>query len=370
MSLPYYQVIIAGAGPAGCACAIVLKQAGFNVCLVDDPDNKELKVGESLPGAAIRLLERLNISGLEELVGADNYNNCVANVSAWGSEQWQYNDAMLNPEGGGWHLNRAQFDQALRQLTIKQGVNFIQGKASALNKKSLHDKQQLTVDLPDKSSKKLQCEWLVDATGRPSVVSKLNGKYKKRFDHQIATIAWLKADNINTDHMTRIKSVAKGWWYSAKLPDGKRVIAFFSLSTDAMALAKNPTNFVDACNRSKTLPNEISPQNLYGDIKVSDAGVSQLNEVINSKWLAIGDAAISFDPLSSQGIFFALYSGIKGGEAILACKEMTTDKTAVITYQQLVDNVFHANQKSRQFYYASETRFCEQIYWQQRFHKL
>jgi flavin-dependent dehydrogenase len=362
----YYQVIIAGAGPAGCACAIVLNQAGFTVCLVDDPDNKTLKVGESLPGAAIRLLERLKISGLEQLVGAGNYKTCVANASAWGSEQWQYNDAMLNPEGGGWHLNRAQFDQALRQTAIKQGVSFVQGKVTALNKRAI-DKQQVTIETPDKSQQQLQCEWLVDATGRPSVVSKLNGKNKKRFDHQVAAVAWLKANSADTDNMTRIKSVNQGWWYSARLPDGKRVIAFFSLSRETTALAKQPANFVQACNHSKILPNEILQQQLAGDIKLSDAGVSQLNEVICDKWLAIGDAAISFDPLSSQGIFFALYSGIRGAEAILACKEMETGEAAMNTYQQQVDNVFQANQKARQYHYASEARFSEQTYWQQRF---
>jgi len=35
-----------------------------------------------------------------------------------------------------------------------------------------------------------------------------------------------------------------------------------------------------------------------------------------NRWIAIGDSAVSFDPLSSQGMLTALYSAKLGAEAI------------------------------------------------------
>jgi 2-polyprenyl-6-methoxyphenol hydroxylase-like FAD-dependent oxidoreductase len=59
MPLLEYDIVIVGAGPAGCAAALRLRQQGLRVALVDDVKQGRLKVGESLPGASIRLLQSL-----------------------------------------------------------------------------------------------------------------------------------------------------------------------------------------------------------------------------------------------------------------------------------------------------------------------
>jgi flavin-dependent dehydrogenase len=40
-----------------------------------------------------------------------------------------------------------------------------------------------------------------------------------------------------------------------------------------------------------------------------EAGGARLEPLHGNGWLACGDAALSFDPLSSQGLLTALYSG-------------------------------------------------------------
>ena len=39
-------------------------------------------------------------------------------------DNWTYNDAIKNPENGGWHILRHKFDAALRELALKNGVVF------------------------------------------------------------------------------------------------------------------------------------------------------------------------------------------------------------------------------------------------------
>jgi hypothetical protein len=51
----------------------------------------------------------------------------------------------------------------------------------------------------------------------------------------------------------------------------------------------------------------------------TDARSSRLERFHGEGWLAAGDAAIAFDPLSSQGILSALYSGLKSGQAVVGC---------------------------------------------------
>ena len=44
----YYDIIIIGAGPAGCSAAINL-QPGLRVALIDRTEKAQFKIGESLP---------------------------------------------------------------------------------------------------------------------------------------------------------------------------------------------------------------------------------------------------------------------------------------------------------------------------------
>src|ERR1700744_3789908 len=56
-----YDVVIAGAGPAGCACALGLKDAGLKVAMLDKATFPRDKVcGDAIPGRAIKTLNNID----------------------------------------------------------------------------------------------------------------------------------------------------------------------------------------------------------------------------------------------------------------------------------------------------------------------
>ncbi|MEY4902326.1 MAG: hypothetical protein RLZZ292_141 [Bacteroidota bacterium] len=351
-----YDIAIAGAGIAACAAAILLQQTGQRVCMLDDVAETSLKIGEALPGAAKRLLLRLGISGIEALLPSTAFKPCVANVSAWKSNQWTYRDAMFNPEGGGWHLCRNQFDAALRAYTVRQGVTHYAARIANIRPTQEQDAYSITFkktsdDLPSA----IQAKWVIDATGRASFISKTFFKITKTaFSQQMAAVAWLHCPTEDAhDQTTRIKSVANGWWYTARLPNATRVLAFCGQSNAIATCIREPETFVQACNSANLLPYTISSDIFAAPLRAADASVTKLDSVGDDGWLAIGDAVLSFDPLSSQGMFFAMYSGIQGAETILNCFENPSKTTFFLQqYQQLVQNVFDAQQQARAYYYG------------------
>lgn len=399
--------MVVGSGPAGCACAIALAldPLNFNVYLVDnekviDQTNKAIfKVGESLPGAAMRLLNRLGIANIDDLLSSKDYKQCIGNVSAWGQDNWFHQDAMINPEGSGWHLSRHRFDLALREKAIALGVKFIDGKVGEIKDNSaavnITSTSETSPDYPSSVNKNkkwaikvflqndeqvvLNSDWCVDATGRQSFLSKKLGEKKIRLDTQMAALCWLKPNSNDIDNTTRIKSARDGWWYSARLPCGHRVLAFFSLPRNITKFFKQPSDYISEANDIGIVPYKISEESMQSQLQVTDASVSKLQKACGVGWLAVGDAALSFDPLSSQGMFFALYSGIRGAESILLShsSEGTTDDIAAKTmenslaqYQQTIDKVFKVNQNSQRYYYANEGRFTNSKYWSTRFVKV
>ena len=368
-SLIKYDVVIAGAGPAGCAAAIRLKQMNLKVCLIDDRDASRLKVGESLPGAAIRLLATLGIEDLEKLMPRKNYIESKANISAWGKEGWEHSDAISNPEGGGWHIQRNVFDAALLKYAKEKGVHHYKGKIGRIKKVTKSNKETCLIEFKTKKETlpdQLISKWVIDGTGRSSAVLKQFEIERVEYGEQWAVICWMKSSKEDVDTSTRIKSVKNGWWYTSKLPDNSRVVVFHGLSDSAAYLVRNPNEFIRQINKIGLISYQVSIGDMLQEVSVKRAGVSKPTQVIDANWLAIGDAALSFDPISSQGIFFALYSGIRGAETI-ACILNSEEKTLryLQDYSKKIHKVFTSNERSRKYFYTQEVRYQEDPYWQQ-----
>src|SRR6266849_9574720 len=71
---------------------------------------------------------------------------------------------------------------------------------------------------------------------------------------------------------------------------------------------------------------------------VMAANSSRLNRTIGKNWLAVGDAAITFDPLSAQGVHKALDSGLRAAHSLEG--HLSGDDFALQGYARDVDHRF------------------------------
>jgi flavin-dependent dehydrogenase len=213
----------------------------------------------------------------------------------------------------------------------------------------------------------LTARYLVDATGRRAFVSRQLGIERRRLSRQSAIVGWLRHPVSDVERTTRSKSVSDGWWYTARLPKGARVVAFHGLPAAIASLRKDPALFAARCASAQLLPYAFSPDDWLLPPRTSDASVQIGERVAGPGWLAVGDAALAFDPLSSQGVLFALYSGIRGAEAIVSClKEPERSARSLDEYAARVGSVLRANQRARQLLYSSELRYPTADYWRQQ----
>jgi len=116
------------------------------------------------------------------------------------------------------------------------------------------------------------------------------------------------------DH-TLIEAVPEGWWYGAVLPEG---IAVLALHVDPRESRSVRLNWLAALHRTSYVRGFFQQSAFDGRPFVADASGSRLKSASGMNWIACGDAAISFDPLSSQGIYNAIYSGVAAAKAVLA----------------------------------------------------
>src|ERR1044071_6542511 len=115
-----------GAGPAGCAAAILLDEAGWRVVVFARPLAVGDRIGDSLSPGAPALLERL---GLRARFLDDGHLLCHANASAWGSPELAWHDFLSDPRGPGFHIDRARFEALLRARAVEAGAHLVASDA-------------------------------------------------------------------------------------------------------------------------------------------------------------------------------------------------------------------------------------------------
>ncbi|EKM50628.1 uncharacterized protein PHACADRAFT_188170 [Phanerochaete carnosa HHB-10118-sp] len=410
-------VVIVGAGPAGCATALALARndpsTSLRVLLLDDADPTAYKIGESLPASARRTLATLHPS-LNATLAQDTlqglHHVCTGTASAWAGAALQETYALMNPYGAGWHLDRARFDETLRAACAP-----VLRKARFVAVRRCTDGGAWEVDAemaPEGAVETFRARWVVDATGRKaSVARKLGAKTHKHSDllsfYALFTTPAGAAPTPDSDGRTLIEAARAGWWYTAPLPHARRLVMYTTAPTDASArAARGAAGFADMLRtETRHVARALGGASSDIDIDIDDtdeeearveyemeeqtrfvrhtsacsavlapyaawephagAGDGDRGEAQKQEgrgWCAVGDAALAFDPLSSQGIVTALDAGAFLG-GVLARHLGTAEggplggEGAVRAVHEAYERVRAKYEEGRAYYYGVVRRF-------------
>lgn len=186
-----------------------------------------------------------------------------------------------------------------------------------------------------------------------------------------ASDEWTAGDN---DMRTLIEATADGWWYSSLIshnPDA-RIVVFHTLPVHPAAKSsRRPEGFLDRLYESTThisaiiVEWEYVLQERYP--RCTAAGSSYLEMACNAtdRWVAVGDAALAFDPLSSQGIMTALEMGIYLGLQLSQhIEKELTDEDFDHRLGDIYTKVREEYERHRAYYYSIVKRFPEEMFWE------
>jgi flavin-dependent dehydrogenase len=357
------DVVVVGGGPAGAAAAAAARAEGLDVELVCAPRGRRPAPGESLPPGTDRLLD--DIFGAS-ILNHQQHRASFGNRSAWGATDVEATEFVHNPFGHGWHVDRLMLEQSLHDRLRSLGVRV---RSEARVTCQAWTGEEWRIGLDDQPGIAIQARAIVDATGRGARIARSQGARRQRLDRLVAAY-WvlIVADTRDGDCTTLIEAVRDGWWYTTPVPPHRRVVAFLT-DSDLMPprSARTGRDWHERLARAPHIRDRLASCGcrLHGRPPILDAAVTYLDHPAGCSWVAAGDAAVSFDPLSSQGMLTSFVMGQGAGHAVAAILTRG-DQQPLIRWGAEYARLLEAHLRLQAAYYALERRWPTAPFWARR----
>ena len=346
-------MLVAGGGPAGSAAALDLSRRGFSVALIEQENYQTPRVGETLPPMLRHPLTGLGV--WERFLECDPLES-YGIQTAWETPSPRYQDFLHNPYGCGWHVDRARFDAMLASAAAQAGAELVvSARIGSCPRRA--DGQWMLEAAQGGTTLTLRGRMLVDATGRKALLASQQGSQAHVADRLIGAVTF--SETSETAQCTLVEAVEDGWWYSAPLPGARMVFAYMTDSD----LWKNPA-WSDLVKQAPLTFERAGRLPIPPPFQIVSAASVIRRPVTGPGWMAIGDAALAFDPLSGQGILKSIETGVRSSSAI--ARHFDGDSGALAEYESWVNETYQSYLSLRTQFYRSVQRWPESRFWQRR----
>jgi halogenation protein CepH len=310
------DIVIVGAGPAGCTGAILARERGLDVVVLEREQFPRFQIGESLLPAAWDLWTRLGIRESVENAGYPIERGVLFRIQDTNDTTEflvrtdEYPDYFINPFT--FHVDRAHFDQLLLDRARTVGADVRTGhKVDDV----LFDGTRasgVSFTGPDGVARELRARFVIDASGRRTLLaSKLGLRQQNPELRKVAYYTHFEgagrrlAEDGST--VTDIHSTDGGWiWYIPLRNDlvsvGVVLDAAFVQKSDLgpeelFRAAIHADDFVSGWLKGATQRMDL--------LKIPS--ISYLSErFVGDGFLLVGDAAMFIDPIFSAGVMLAM----------------------------------------------------------------
>jgi flavin-dependent dehydrogenase len=308
--------VIAGGGPAGCTFAILAARAGASVILVERGDYLKRRPGEHLAGRIRASLDELRVSPDDARVTS------VASpgiLSLWNGRPPLTKPYAASGQPDALCVCRHRFDALLFRSAADAGAVAVSGAALGNTTRSRHGGWHVSIKGPEGNTFDVRARSVVDASGRNAIFARSQEARRIHRGDLIAIVGWLKPGNcpIRPRAMLTVESCPVGWWSLSSGAD-EALVATLYTSSQMIKTASVAYDmwWAHALGKTRSVAGTLRNAGaMLIETAVYAAFPSRLSKMFGDGWIAIGDAAVAFDPVAGQGVAMAMDTAFRAFEA-------------------------------------------------------
>ncbi len=318
-----FDVVIVGAGPAGCSAAIQLAGSGLKIALLDKATfPRDKTCGDALSVDVINQLAMLS----EDL--AKDFEKFTEKMPSYGVQIFSPNHKHVdipfihkNKKSCGYICERMNFDNFLFEHVKRYSNIAIYENYTVSNAE--HNDSRVFIQT---NKENFSAEIIIASDGAHSIIAKNLSDINVEKEHYSAGLR-VYYEGVKSFHEENFielhffKDILPGYLWIFPLPDNKANVGIGMLSS---AVSKKKVNLKTTLqNLINTHPNfkeRFKDANPLETIKGYGLPLgSKKRNISGERFLLTGDAAALIDPFSGEGIANAIRSGRVAAEHVINC---------------------------------------------------
>ncbi|MFO1154419.1 MAG: NAD(P)/FAD-dependent oxidoreductase [Rhodospirillales bacterium] len=318
------DAVVIGGGPAGTTIAILLKEKGWRVTLMEQDRHPRFHIGESLLPMNMPILENLGVLDEVRRLGVPKYGAEFCPGDHPGEPEIIYfANAFDKAHPFAYQVRRSEFDQILYRNARAKGVEAheavrvkdVSFGAGADNTHVVH-----TID-DGGVARDWRTRFVVDASGRNTFLSRKLNLKKKNPDHQSAAI-FGHFDNVlrrpgRDSGNISIYWFEHGWFWMIPLYDGVMSVGAVCWPEYLKKRTCSPEEFLWQTIRLCPQVAARMQNAAFVDKARATGNYSYTSkQMYGDGYILVGDAFAFIDPVFSTGVLLAMTGAVFGAEAV------------------------------------------------------
>jgi flavin-dependent dehydrogenase len=350
------DVCVIGGGPAGTTIAHRLASLGHDVCLIDRDRFPRPHIGASLPPSILPLLD---VIGVRDQVEQADFLR-PDRIMVWWSQATPTMQSRPGPPG--FHVDRGAFDKLLLWNAQANGVRVLE-RTHAMQPERTGNGWTIPIRR-DGKPRAIAARLIVDACGGRGL---LCGRRHRVSAPLLALYAhWLGADEGAIEG--RVEAGENEWFWYAPLGGGKSVAAVF---IDPKRLTDTAGDGIDRAYhellRHFRLFRDARLGRINGTVKACDASGRYAEQAAGPDFVRVGDANLSLDPLSSQGVQSAIASSLQAAIVVnTLARHRTNADAAIAFYRDRQQEKVRQHAAKTAAFYGERAAVCDRPFWRRR----